>query len=324
LEVLIATQHLFTDASNIGWGAAVRHLEAHGLWSAEEKLLHINLLELQAVSRGLSHFQNFLKDQVVCVMSDNTTVVSYINKQGGTRSSQLCHQTLDLLKWTEEKNIILTSTFVPGALNVVADRLSRKHQILKSEWTINNDVLLQIWKIWDRPMIDLFATNLNHRLPLYYSPTPDDQSLGRDAMVQNWGRHLLYAFPPTALIRSVLNKISEDLAEVILIAPYWPNQEWFPDLMALLIDLPRSVPLWNSLLRQPHMSVFHTQPQVLALHAWRLSADSCKQRDFLNQLHASSPRAIEEALQHSTKGSGKLSWIGARDGKLILSIPLFP
>ena len=49
--------HLFTDASNEGWGAHLEQTSAKGLWSDREKRLHINVLELKAVSLALQRFK---------------------------------------------------------------------------------------------------------------------------------------------------------------------------------------------------------------------------------------------------------------------------
>ena len=53
-------------------------------WSREEASLHINLLEMKAVIQTLAHFALQVSGKSVLVMSDNTTVVSYIKRQGGT------------------------------------------------------------------------------------------------------------------------------------------------------------------------------------------------------------------------------------------------
>ena len=68
---------LFTDASNEGWGA---HLDQNS----------INVLELKAVSLALRSFKDQCQNQTVLVAMDNSTVVAYINKQGGTRSAEMC------------------------------------------------------------------------------------------------------------------------------------------------------------------------------------------------------------------------------------------
>ena len=81
---------LFTDASNEGWGAQLDQNSTKGLWSDPEKRLHINLLELKAVSLALRSFKNQCQNQTVLVATDNSTVVAYINKQGGTHSAEMC------------------------------------------------------------------------------------------------------------------------------------------------------------------------------------------------------------------------------------------
>ncbi len=40
-----------------------------------------------------------------------------------------------------------------------------------------------------------------------------------------------YAFPPVSLLAQTLCKIREDEEQVLLVAPYWPNRTWFPELM---------------------------------------------------------------------------------------------
>ena len=79
---------LFTDASNEGWGAHLDQNSTKGLWSDREKRLHINVLELKAVSLALRDFKDQCQNQTVLVVMDNSTVVAYINKQGG--SQQKC------------------------------------------------------------------------------------------------------------------------------------------------------------------------------------------------------------------------------------------
>ena len=76
---------LFTDTSNEGWGAHLDQNFTKGLWSVREKRLHINVLELKAVSLALRDFKDQCQNQTVLVATDNSTVVAYINKQGGTQ-----------------------------------------------------------------------------------------------------------------------------------------------------------------------------------------------------------------------------------------------
>ena len=55
-----------------------------------KKRLHINVLELKVVSLALQRFKDQCQNQTVLVATDNSTVVTYINKQGGTPSAEMC------------------------------------------------------------------------------------------------------------------------------------------------------------------------------------------------------------------------------------------
>ena len=79
---------IFTDASKEGWGAHLNEHTARGSWSLPESKLHINYLELKAVFLALKESQDLCSDKIVLVATDNTTVVSYINKKGGMKSDK--------------------------------------------------------------------------------------------------------------------------------------------------------------------------------------------------------------------------------------------
>ena len=51
------------------------------VWSDQEKLLHINLLEMKALFLGLQAFREEVIGHHVTAMCDNTTVGAYLNKQ---------------------------------------------------------------------------------------------------------------------------------------------------------------------------------------------------------------------------------------------------
>ena len=98
---------IFTDASNAGWGAHSGQDSTGGLWSHLEKHLHINLLEMKAVFLALQFFKKTCQNNQVLIASDNTSVVAYINKQGGTRSAELCALMWRILTWCNQNNVTL-------------------------------------------------------------------------------------------------------------------------------------------------------------------------------------------------------------------------
>ena len=59
------------------------------------------------------------------------------------------------------------------------------------------------------PSIDLFATCLNAKLPLYCSLVPDPQAVFEDAFRHPWDDLDLYAFPPFALVGRVIARVRQ-------------------------------------------------------------------------------------------------------------------
>ena len=271
--------HLYSDASSSEWGAHLLDQNVSGVWSAQEKLLHINLLEMKALFLGLQAFQEDVAGHHVTVMCDNSTVVAYVNKQGGTVSRSLCLLTSRLLRWTESFDVHLDARYLPGESNVLADVLSRRGQVVGTEWSLHPQVARALLRAWGNPSIDLFATCLNAKLPLYCSLVPDPQAVFEDAFRHPWDDLDLYAFPPFPLVGRVIARVQESSrVAMTLVAPLWPEKEWFADLLLLLTQPPLALPYWDKLLRQPHCSLFHQGVHALNLHAWRLSSDTTESR----------------------------------------------
>ena len=181
---------MFTDASEKGWGGGggghLNNCTVSGVWQQSEKDLHINILELKAVFLALKHFQKQLKQKIVLVSSDNSTVVSYISKEGGTHSFEMCALMWRILAWSNAREIHIRARHIPGNLNVIADSLSRRDRAIQTEWSLHPLVFRQICQVWHKPMVDLFATSLNAKLPTYVSPVPDDKAWQIDASNISW------------------------------------------------------------------------------------------------------------------------------------------
>ena len=90
------------------------------------KKLHINVLELKVVSLALRSFKDQCQNQTMSVAADNSTVVAYINKQGGTHSAEMCTLLWKIMTWFYHYQITLKARPIPGCLNVMADLLSSR------------------------------------------------------------------------------------------------------------------------------------------------------------------------------------------------------
>ena len=105
----------------------------------------------------------------------------------------------------------------------VSSRQTDLHRVV-----LESEIANSIFQIMDFPSIDLVATRLNHRLPFYVSPIPDQKALSIDALSMDWNSIHAYAFPPFHLIPTVINKIRLSQCKIVLIVPLWPDRPWFP------------------------------------------------------------------------------------------------
>ena len=264
---------LTSDASQSGWGATLPPHRVSGTWSLEDSLVHINSLELKAVFLALKSLEGLVAGQSLLIRSDNTTVVSYINFQGGTHSPSLCLLAIELWEWCILRGIYLLAAHIPGKDNLVADFLSRG-KFLPSEWTLNPLIFRQICQvIVPQPEIDLFASTLNFQLPKYCARCRDPQAWRVDALSFPWLGLPLYAFPPFSILPTVLEKIAREGADVALVAPFWPQRPWFLKLLSLLAGRPRALPLLKDLVYLPMSCLPHPRLESLHLTLWPLSGE---------------------------------------------------
>ncbi len=141
------------------------------------------------------------------MISDKTIAVSYIMIQWGTQSVSMFQLTQELFLWCDKHKVSIRVSHIPGKLNIVADMLSRKGQMLPTQWILNPEIFKQIQSRFPTIKVDLFANCLNHQLPIYVSPFSDDQAWGLDALSFQWETLMAYAYLPTSLISQILTKI---------------------------------------------------------------------------------------------------------------------
>ena len=306
--------YITSDASKAGWGACCQNLTANGRWSPLEAKDHINVLELKA---AFLVTKAFLKDQsniTVCLRMDNTTAVAHINNKGGTRSPQLVNLTLELWQWCLQKSILITAQHLPGKLNNVADRESREFYD-SSEWQIDPQVIQPFLRSCS---VDLFASRLTALLPTYASWKPDPGATYTDAMTLDWSLLKGYAFPPFSLIAPVLKKVSQDKADLVLVAPVWQAKPWWPALLNLLIKNPVMIPNSKHLLRDPAFPLrIHPMYPRLHLAVFQLSGNSTKQKVFQRTLPEYCNKQLVPPHIRHTSQPGDNGIAGVLNGKLI-------
>jgi hypothetical protein len=276
LEMPIPTETVTTDASHWGWGAAWGSRRLGGPWSPSEAEYHINVLEMMAVQKTLKEWGPFWQGKAVSLQADNRTVVAYLKKEGGTRSPQLIRLTEQVLLEANRQKIILCPAYLPGAANVAADAKSRGKE--ESEWWLRPEVARALFRKWGTPDIDLFASRRTAQCRRYFTlDQKDSEASGIDAFRQPWAQfRLTYAFPPPQLIPAVLARLSQEKTRMILIAPWWEEASWFPELKTLTMGSPWKLKMDPCPVLETMTGKCVPNPDRLKLTAWVISGEHWK------------------------------------------------
>ena len=322
------THVVTTDASGRGWGGLLDDTSntIQGVWEGEFRDWHINRLELRAVQLTLVHFQERLRGSSVLIRADNTTTCAYINRQGGTRSPDLCLQSWQLFLWAIQYRVELRAAYLPGLHNVHADSLSRQGHLQRRqresrldqrEWSLKTEVVQAVFLRLGEPQIDLFATFQNKQCPVFCALEQGHGVFCTDGLTVDWRRIYGYAFPPFSLIHRVLAKLRLEEATILLIAPRWPGRPWYSTLLQHLIAPPLALPdrpdlLWQLGLQCPDSSFFK-------LTAWKLSGKLSDAEAFRKTLWTSQSRGEQQAPIPATRVAGVCSCDGAKNR---VTIPL--
>lgn len=237
---------LYTDASETGWGATIRRLNArarwmYGWWTEGE--VEVNCLrELNAVviavQRAVQKGQ-IVEDEDVLVFTDNTNVEYNLNrKRAGWRMRAAVKH---FVKWLKQKRIRVQCRHVKGELNTTADALSRLSR--SGDYRLAGGVLEQIEDALDTTAdVDLFATAQNTQCTRYVTVEdvePDGVTIiARDAMTIPWTGWTALVHPPIPMLARCLAKICRDGTRAILVCPRWRGAPWMHALRAIAVTKP--------------------------------------------------------------------------------------
>ena len=121
---------VYTDACDQAGGGHCDGDWFYCNWSVdvpEIQDLHINVKELMAVIVAARHWCHLWANKRVLVMSDNSTTVAGVNR--GSSRSPVIMKYLRYMFWLSAVyNFRLTAMHIPGADNVLADKISRLHE----------------------------------------------------------------------------------------------------------------------------------------------------------------------------------------------------
>ena len=268
-----------SDASKQGWGAKCGNITAGGRWTEQEKLCHINELEILAVLFALKSLCNNVYNIHIQIQSDNTTTVCYINSMGGSKSRKCNNIARNIWLWCIERGNFLSASHLAGICNTEADRCSRTFND-QTEWRILPEIFNKINQIYGPFEIDMFASRINAQLKRYISWKPDPNAEVIDAFSISWSGIYFYAFPPFSVIGRCLQKVQQEGARGVIVVPLWTTQTWYTKLMELLVSPPKILPKREDLLTLPSSGQMHPLRKKLSLMACRLSGNVCETKEF--------------------------------------------
>ena len=259
-----------TDASDVAWGIYFEGRMEKGRWGADAHL-HINAKEITALLIFLRDFLPLVDRPVSTLLweTDSTTALSYIAKEGGTRSPVLLRIAREILLLAEEMDLRIVPIYVPSEENLHADFASRFKSL--PDLHLLPRIFKRICLRWGTPQIDLFASPNSTQLPRFFAWGDAPSAEAFDALSLPWSFDLAYVFPPIPLIPRVLSKMRLSEGEFILITPFWKNQAWFPILLQMDVLEVRRLPLVPDLIIDLQSGL--PPPMMASLHlvAWRIS-----------------------------------------------------
>lgn len=126
---------------------------------------------------------------------------------------------------------MISAKHVPGKLNTIPDTQLRVFNDT-GEWKIDCQTITPFQR---GCAFSLFGSRLNAQLPKYVSWRLELGAVHYNALTMNVTPYKGYPFPPFNLIPSVLNKVTQDKAEIILVTPLWQAQPWWLLFLSFLV-----------------------------------------------------------------------------------------
>ena len=144
---------------------------------------------------------------------------------------------------------------------------------------------------------------------------PDPGSIATNAFLQHWRQWKVFIHAPIVLLPRILQKLRQDQATGLVIAPTWPGQPWFPTLQELLVDFPAQLPIAEGTIFLPFdQQAIHSMWKTLRLAVWPLSGLVCKQQAFHQRCAKLCWPPGEQVLRRDTKDPGSNGLAGVCKG----------
>ena len=248
-------------AGSVLYGAGLT-LFGHVDRPPEEMAVHNDIWELIAAPELLLPLVDILSGHRLAMFGDNMFAISYLRRGGGANpyATALVQR---FFQWLLEHRIELVAVkHIPGAINLIADWLSR-FQDFKADWALSEPAwsLFNDWRSalgLPPPNFEAFASNLNHRLERWCSRWVEPGAAAVDFFTYH-GRpgDILWANPPFGLLLKTLLQITVLEMPAYLVIPHWSEQPWWQPAWMYAQSYLRLPPNSFTSIKLGHQSGYH-------------------------------------------------------------------
>ena len=172
----------YSDESDVGWGVIVGEHQVSGVWSPSQK----GTLHRPQGDDGSPGWP--LRVQLSSQRQDDRSLLRLCHDSrlpqaiGRHEVSGPVPWSEGILLWVESMKITLLPQLIQGSLNTRADLLSRPNLVMVSEWTLHQEVVQDLLR-QGPAIIDLSATSLSARPPMFFAPAWKPQAAEVDAFL---------------------------------------------------------------------------------------------------------------------------------------------
>ena len=171
--------------------------------------MHINVSELTGIKFAIfSLLPLQIGSKHLRVMTDNSTAISYINREGRVRFMLCNNVTTKIWEFCIKRGVYISAVHSPWKENITANLASREFWD-SHEWMFSLKIFKYLVELFQIADIDVFASRLNKQLPKYASWMPDPNIYIIDCMRTSWENTYIYAFPSFSMIWITTKKIEK-------------------------------------------------------------------------------------------------------------------
>jgi hypothetical protein len=158
--------------------------------------------------------------------TDNQGVPRIVHKGSMVQALNIC--ALEILQICLTNDIYISLDWVPRELNEEADALSK--MVDTDDWGISQHIFDYLNKAYGPCTIDIFASNLSHKVKKFYAKYWCVGAQGVDAFAYSWTNNFCWMVPPPNLTSKVLSHCKRCKSKGLLIIPKWKSAFFWPTL----------------------------------------------------------------------------------------------